>query len=277
MRKLITPYLISSNFLSQVNLPSWVLKSESRSPEKVLPLLEALEMAKKNVAYYALDLSFSGLQSALEALPVEKFKFVRVGALYGTFNDGVHWLKETSGVKDLPHTLLLFGLTIGNFSRTDAANFLRDIADGALAANPDESSILLSLDSCKVPTKVLRAYTAEGVCPFALESLEYGNSLFIEKDMSAKPVFQVNDWHFLSEWNYRLGRHEASLITRNHDVRLGAPLDGIVVQKHEKVLFGCSHKYDAEERKELFKSAGLKAVNGWSAKGCDVAFYQLKL
>lgn len=260
-----------------MNLANRVLKSESRSPEKVLLLLEALEMAKKNITYYALDISFSGLQSALEALPVEKFNFVRVGALYGTFEDGVRWLKETSGVKDLPHTLLLFGLTIGNFSRTDAISFLRDIADGALAANPDKSSILLSLDSCKVPTKVLRAYTAEGVCPFALASLEYGNSLFIQKETSTKSVFQVDDWHFLSEWNYSLGRHEASLITRGHDVRLGAPLDGIVVEKHEKVLFGCSYKYDAGERKGLFMSAGLKAVNEWSTKGCDVAFYQLKL
>ncbi|KAJ5673934.1 EasF [Penicillium macrosclerotiorum] len=255
---------------------SVVVDLGSASLEKVLPLLEALEAAEKYITYYALDLSFSGLQSTLEAIPAEKFNFVRFGALHGTFEDGVHWLKETSGVQDLPHTLLLFGLTVGNFSRSNAAKFLQGIADGALTANPSQSSILLSLDSCKVPTKVLRAYTAEGVCPFALVSLDYGNTLFAQGKES-KPVFNVGDWNFLSEWNYVLGRHEASLITKGYNVSLGAPLDGIIVEKHEKIRFGCSYKYGADERQDLFKAAGLNSVNEWSDEGCDVAFYQLQL
>ncbi|KAJ5581478.1 hypothetical protein N7535_000098 [Penicillium sp. DV-2018c] len=255
---------------------SVVVDLGSASLDKVLPLLEALEAAKKSVTFYALDLNFSELQSTLEALPVERFESVQFGALHGTFEDGVQWLKDTPVVQDLPHCLLLFGLTVGNFSRPNAAKFLQDIALGALASSPAHSSILLSLDMCKSPTKVLRAYTADGVVPFALAALGYANTLFTSNGDDG-PVFQVSDWDFLSEWNYILGRHEACLITKGQDIRLGRPLDHIVVEKHEKIRFGCSYKYDASERKDLFGLAGLDNVGEWSLEGCDVAFYQLRL
>jgi 4-dimethylallyltryptophan N-methyltransferase len=244
--------------------------------DKVLPLLEALEASKKNISFYALDLSFSELQSTMKSFPYKQFEFVKIGALHGTFEDGVQWLKNTPEVQDRPHCLLLFGLTVGNYSRLNAANFLQSIATSALAASPAESSIFLSLDSCKVPTKVLRAYTAEGVVPFALASLDYGNTLFAP-GKGENQVFQPSDWHFLSEWNYMLGRHEASLITKGKEVRLGSPLNDIVVGKHEKVRFGCSYKYDADELQELFGSAGLTDVKEWSVEGCDVTFYQLQM
>ncbi|KAM5441864.1 putative 4-dimethylallyltryptophan N-methyltransferase [Microsporum ferrugineum] len=253
---------------------SVVVDLGSASLDKVIHLLEALEAAQKKVTYYALDLSFSELTSTLQAIPTEQFIHVQFSALHGTFEDGLHWLKETPVIQDQPHCLLLFGLTIGNFSRPNAAAFLRNIASQALTGSPSQSSILLTLDSCKVPTKVTRAYTAEGVVPFALESLKYANTLFPQD--GEERVFDPHDWHFLSEWNYVLGRHEASLIPQSRDIKLGSPLDRIVVAKHEKVRFGCSYKYDCGERKELFESAGLHDVKIWSKEGCDVAFYQLK-
>lgn len=242
----------------------------------MLPLLEALEESKKNISYYALDLSFSELQSTLQSLPLEKFKFVKLGALHGTFEDGVQWLKDTPGVQDRPHCLLLFGLTVGNYSRPNAAKFLQSLTESVSAANLTQSSIILSLDSCKMPTKVLRAYTSEGVVPFALASLDYGNNLF-STGKKAEKVFNREEWYFLSEWNYVLGRHEASLIPKDSDIRLGGPLNDIVVSKDEKIRFGCSYKYNPSERREVFKLAGLRDVNQWSVEDCDVAFYQLRV
>lgn len=241
-----------------------------------MPLLEALESSKKNITYYALDLSVSELQSTIKSIPCEDFNFVKIGALHGTFEDGVQWLKDTPVIQDQPHCLLLFGLTVGNYSRSNAAKFLRNLAEIALADSPVQSSILLSLDSCKMPTKVLRAYTAEGVVPFALASLDYGNYLFAAGKNIGR-VFEPDDWHFLSEWNYVLGRHEASLITKNKEVNLGSPLNDIVVGKHEKIRFGCSYKYDPDERNALFGSAGLTSTNEWCTEGCDISFYQLKI
>lgn len=243
--------------------------------DKVILLLEALEAQQKCITYYALDLSSSELASTLQAIPLHRFHHVQFAALHGTFDDGLYWLHNTPGIRDRHHCMLLFGLTIGNFSRSNAATFLLNIAQYALAASPAQSSILVTLDSCKVPTKILRAYTADGVVPFALASLNYANSLFHPQGDSQ--VFIEDDWHFHSEWNHALGRHEASLITRSRDIMLGPPLENVVVSKDEKIRFGCSYKYDKIEREELFASAGLQDVAVWSAHDCDVAFYQLKL
>jgi Uncharacterized conserved protein len=211
---------------------------------------------------------------------------VRCAALHGTFDDGLRWLRETPDIRDQVHHLLLFGLTLGNYSRANAATFLRQLADQVLSAHSAESSILVTLDSCKVPTRVLRAYTCEGVVPFALTSLENANQLLVggregeEKaalQAQTRNAFDPKDWEYLSEWNYVLGRHEASLIPRTSDVSLGPPLEGITVRREEKVRFGCSYKYDREELETLWDGAEVNMVNEWSSPGCGVHFYELKM
>jgi 4-dimethylallyltryptophan N-methyltransferase len=100
--------------------------------DKVIILLEALEGQKKNVTYYASDLSVEPLASSLQEIPTKKFKQCRCAAIHGTFNDGLHWLKETPRIRELPHCILLLRLTIGNYSRENAAKFHCNIVDHAL-------------------------------------------------------------------------------------------------------------------------------------------------
>nr|AFO67565.1 dimethylallyltryptophan N-methyltransferase [Epichloe inebrians] len=261
---------------------SVILDLGSANLEKVTYLLEALEAQEKSVTYFALDLSGPQLMSTLKAIPTTKFRHVRLAGLHGTFEDGLRWISETPDIRDLPHCVLLFGLTIGNFSRPNAATFLRNVASHALrGASEDKSSIFLSLDSCKVPTRILRAYTSDGVVPFALQSLTYAKTLFCDKtnnDINEKLFCCLNpdDWHYHSEWNFVLGRHEASLIPRLNDIYLGPLLQNIVVKKEEKVRFGCSYKYDELERDKLFLDAGVKHEMAWANEGCDIAIYELK-
>lgn len=194
-------------------------------------------------------------------------------------------MRETPGIRERPHCILFLGGTIGNYSRENAATFLRNIAENTLLKKDNlsagkQSSILISIDSCKVPTQVLRAYTAEGVVPFALEALRYGNTLFAregaQSKISATDVFDPSEWYFQSEWNYVLGRHEASLIPRSKNIRLGGSLEGIVVDKNEKVRFGCSYKYDRQERDGLLQKAGLKVKASWSDDDLDLEFFGLE-
>ncbi|OTA81171.1 hypothetical protein M434DRAFT_25330 [Hypoxylon sp. CO27-5] len=265
---------------------SVVVDMGSASLDKVIYLLRALEAQRKEITYYALDLSASELESTLQDIPTEDFRYVRFAALHGTFDDGLQWLNETSEIRDLPHCMLLFGLTIGNYSRSNAAAFLRQIAEYALTGNAAQnSSILVTIDSCKLPTKVLRAYTSDGVVPFALESLNFGNRLLKQERETeglrlpdeGRNMFNSDEWYFHSGWNHILGRHEASLIPRCKDIKLGPPLEGVVVRREEKVRFGCSYKYDTQETDALFSSAGLRNTRSWQVDGCDVAFYELKL
>ncbi|KAB8230801.1 4-dimethylallyltryptophan methyltransferase easF [Aspergillus alliaceus] len=252
----------------------------SASLDKVIVLLDALEKQKKNVTYYALDLSHSGLVSTLKTIPMGRYNHVRCAGLHGSFEDGLEWIKTDPEVRGLPHCVLFLGSTIGNFSRKNAASFLANVAATSLSAQPNKSSILIGIDSCKVPIKVLRAYTSEGVVPFTMSGLRYASSILAENntsDGSRTEVFEVNDWYYLSEWNQILGRHEASYTPRTRDIRLGSPLQDVVVRKGEKIRFGYSHKYDKGEREQLFAGAGVTAVNSWTDPTCDLAFYRLKI
>ncbi|KAG6244602.1 hypothetical protein E4U23_006112 [Claviceps purpurea] len=263
---------------------SVILDLGSANLEKITYLLEALEAQEKDVLYFALDVSAPQLAATLKEIPSSNFRHVRFAGLYGTFEDGLRWINETPEIRDLPHCVLLLGLTIGNFSRQNAAAFLQNIANHALTgASKNKSSILLSLDSCKVPTKVTRAYTSDGVVPFALQALTYARTLLCDRvdDGIDKKALSCNlrsdDWHYLSEWNFALGRHEASLIPRFGDVCLGSMLQDVVVKKDEKVRFACSYKYDVKERQKLFLDSGVDQGMVWTNEGCDVAIYELKL
>nr|ATW01298.1 EasF [Claviceps gigantea] len=262
---------------------SVILDLGSANLEKVVHLLKALESQEKTVSYFALDLSATQLQSTLRAIGATEFRHVRFAGLHGTFEDGLRWLSQSPEVQDLPHCVLLLGLTIGNFSRANAAIFLREIASQAFrGASSDKSSIILSLDSCKVPTKILRAYTSEGVVPFALQSLTYAKALLCGQTAGGfgKGPFcnlRSEDWYYHSEWNFVLGRHEASLIPRGRDVHLGPLLQDATVSKEEKIRFGCSYKYDGAERDQLFSDAEVKQEMAWTNEGYDVVIYELKM
>ncbi|GKZ27547.1 hypothetical protein AbraIFM66951_005471 [Aspergillus brasiliensis] len=248
----------------------------SASSDKVVLLLDALEAARKPVTYYALDLSYPELQTTLSMLATRRYQFVQCAALHGTFEDGLHWLKNTPGINRQPHYVLLFGLTIGNFSRSNAAQFLSSVTAHALAESPAHSAILLTLDGCQEPTKVLRAYRAKGVDQFALAALDYANELLSDGE-DGTPPFRTTDWQYHSEWNAAQGRHEASLVPREgKHIDLGTSLDRIRVCGQEKVRFGCSYKYGDVQRQQLWAQSGLHEAKTWSDEACDVAFYLLQ-
>lgn len=272
--------------------------------DKIEIILDALEERKKTITYYALDLSRTELESTLQTIPSERYQYVKCAALHGTFEDGLEWIKKDCEATSRPHCILFLGSTIGNFSREGAANFIRNMAVSSMCnSSPnDQSSVIITIDSCKLPTKVLRAYTSDNVVPFAMAGLQYASSIIQDTTKRAKgcltDVFQVDDWYYLSEYNPEMGRHEASYTPKDRDIRLGAPLEHIVIKKGEKIRFAYSHKYSATERKVLFDNAGVTAVEAWTDPSCDLgknlksfirslnlskanldikAFYQLKL
>ncbi|KAJ5556508.1 4-dimethylallyltryptophan methyltransferase [Penicillium frequentans] len=246
----------------------------SASLDKVILLLEALEAAEKEVTYFALDLCHKELVSTLESIPVNTFKHVRCAALHGTFDDGLEWMRTCPEIRDLPKCVLFLGSTIGNFSRRNAATFLNQIALKALTRTPSQSSIIVTIDGCKLPTKVLHAYTGDGVGPFTLAGLQYASSILAEETTSTISTFNAEDWVTMSEWNSTLGRYEGSYMPKANDIQLGPPFENITIKKTEKIRFVYSHKYDVNERNALFEGAGLQEVNSWTEGDCDLVPYE---
>lgn len=133
-------------------------------------LLQALENAKKQVDYYALDLSRTELERTLAQLPT--YKYIGCHGLLGTYDDGREWLKKPSNVArqkcilslgssigepalflefpSFPFPVSSLINFVGNFLRVEAPDFLRDFAE----VLGDGDTMLIGLDGCSDPAKV---------------------------------------------------------------------------------------------------------------------------
>jgi L-histidine Nalpha-methyltransferase / hercynylcysteine S-oxide synthase len=87
-----------------------VVELGSGNLRKVQILLQALEDAKKDVDYYALDLDKRELERTLAQVPA--FRHVQCHGLHGTYDDGREWLKNSS-VASRPKCVMSLGSSIG--------------------------------------------------------------------------------------------------------------------------------------------------------------------
>ncbi|KAL9634132.1 MAG: hypothetical protein Q9204_003119 [Flavoplaca sp. TL-2023a] len=205
-------------------------------------LLDALELAKKHVNYYALDLSKPELDRTLSAVPVE-YEYVKCHGLLGTYDDALEWLKR-SELQQRHKWILTLGSSIGNFGRQEAANFLESFAN-TLDSN---DRMLVGLDACQDKQKVFSAYNDRHgkTHDFVRNGLVHANRLL------GKAVFKLEDWKVVGEFDELAGRHQA-FYTPIKDL----VIDGVYIKAGEKIRVEESHKYSAVQGSELWQAAGL--------------------
>lgn len=213
-------------------------------------LLQALERAQKDVDYFALDLSLPELERTLRAVPQGIFKHVRCYGLHGTYDDGLEWLKQPKNI-DRPKCILSLGSSIGNFSRQEAAEFLKSFTP----VMGQGDSMLIGVDACQDKDKVFHAYNdQEGKThEFVRNGLTHANAIL------GKEAFRQQDWEVIGEYDEAAGRHQAFYsAVRDMDI------EGLQFQAGERVRVEESYKYSAAQSSQLWQDAGLapRAVFG---------------
>ncbi|MCJ1312598.1 hypothetical protein MMC25_006272 [Agyrium rufum] len=222
---------------------SQVIELGSGNLRKVSILLRALERAKKQVDYYALDLSLRELQRTFEAISDTTFDFVRCHGLHGTYDDGLEWLTKPED-KDRSKCILSLGSSIGNFNRIEAAEFLRSFAR---VIGPNDI-LLMGIDGCQNKDKIYQAYNDKygKTHEFVLNGLVHANQLM------GKEVFDIDDWYVVGEYDSAAGRHHAFVIP-NKDVAI----EGVHIKAGEHVRIEESYKYSPSQVDALWEAAGL--------------------
>ena len=202
-----------------------------------------MEQAGKEVDYYALDVSLPELERTFADLPRTTFKYVRCHGLFGTYADGLKWLKQPEN-HDCPKCILSMGSSVGNFNREQAASFLNDYAQ---ILRPRDM-MLIGLDACQDGERVFHAYNdKEGITHgFLRNGLTHANRILGEQ------VFKNEDWHVLGEYNAAQQCHQA-FYTAVHDLSV----DGIRIKAGERIRVEESYKYSAAQSRKLWQSAGL--------------------
>lgn len=193
--------------------------------------------------YYALDLSLSELQRTFSEVSIEDYTHVGFHGLHGTYDDAVAWLKRPENRKR-PIAILSMGSSIGNFDRSEAAQFLSQFAE---ILSPLDA-MLIGLDGCKDPDKVFKAYNdSKGIT-----KQFYENGLVHANRILGHEAFKLDEWEVVTGYNADEGHHEAF-----YSPRKDVTIDGIFIPKGEKLIFEEAYKYGPEEREQLWKDANL--------------------
>jgi L-histidine Nalpha-methyltransferase / hercynylcysteine S-oxide synthase len=218
-------------------------------------LLKAFEDSKKAIEYFALDLSLSELHRTLAAIPPGTYQYVKCAGLHGTYDDGLAWLKSTKSSAKATCVLSL-GSSIGNFSRDDAADFLRRFSK---VLGPQDS-LLIGIDSCQDAQQVFRAYNdSEGVT-----QRFYRNGLIHANRLMGHEAFKQSEWAAVGRYNERLQCHEAY-----YSALSDVEIDDINIPKGSKVHFEVAYKYSREQLTLLWYSSELLQQDVFSNQNAD--------
>ncbi|KAJ5670443.1 uncharacterized protein N7477_005806 [Penicillium maclennaniae] len=210
---------------------------------KVEILLRECERMEKKVDYYALDLSLVELQRTFAEISPEKFDYVGLHGLHGTYDDALDWLKRPENCTR-PTVVLSMGSSMGNFSRPEAADFLGGFAK---ALKPSDF-LLIGLDACKTPEKVFKAYNdSKGITrQFYENGLAHANAVL------GFEAFKPAEWEILTGYDPVEGRHQAFYVPK-----VNVTINDVTIAKGEKLIFEEAWKYGRDDRDELCRRAGL--------------------
>lgn len=217
-------------------------------------MLQAFERAKKDIDYYALDLSRPELERTLSTVD-GLYKHVRCHGLFGTYDDGLAWMKGTAKLGK-SKCILWMGSSIGNLDRTEAPAFLKKFSE----VLQGRDSMLIGIDACQDSDKVYRAYNDKRgtTHKFILNGLTHANKLM------GKEVFKKDDWKVVGEYDEVAGRHQAFYSPVKDVV-----VESMIIKAEEKIRVEESYKYSLLQSKELWQRAGLTVQARFGNKSND--------
>ena len=140
------------------------------------------------------------------------------------------------------------GSSIGNFSPTEALEFLSNIGK-VLKAN---DRMLVGVDCCQSPEEVYPAYNdREGKTHmFIRNGLEHANRVL------GQSAFRDHDWEVEGTYDAAKGCHTASFRALQH-----LRIDSISIEAGERIRIEQSYKWSDATLRQLFQDAGLLPVS----------------
>ncbi|EGO05245.1 hypothetical protein SERLA73DRAFT_174291 [Serpula lacrymans var. lacrymans S7.3] len=248
----------SLKIADSIPVGSLIMELGAGALRKTALILDALEAQKKEVAYLALDLDRPELVRTLGQLN-GKYTHVKLGGLWGTYDDGRRWLSENTS--DSPRTILWLGSSIGNVKRDDAGDFIRSFGD--VLSSKDRFVVAIDSRYHEVDT-ICRAYNdREGFAErFCLNGIDSFNQLF------GRAIIDISCAKYRTVYNEVKGRHEVYYrCTHDFEIRLPGDYPPTFLYEGELILLAHSYKYAAVERESLWLRAGARPEKEWMTDG----------
>jgi dimethylhistidine N-methyltransferase len=206
--------------------------------------------------YSPVDISVSALERSASVL-LQTYPTLRITAYAADYQTALRTLAQNTGAK--PHaerTLALFlGSNIGNFTRTEAVSFLRDLR-GVLRA---DDALLIGADLRKDTNTLEAAYDdALGI------TAAFNLNLLVRMNRELGADFNLDSFRHIAVYREDEGRMEMHIeSTGAQSVRLAALNLTIEFSSGERIHTENSYKYNLDELDQLAAYTGFARTETW--------------
>src|SRR6266702_6973511 len=240
----------AADIVGRMPSPPIVAELGSGSGRKTRWILEALAR-RAYVLYYPIDVSASALHACRNELGT--IDSVHIVEILGSYTDG---LREVTRRRSGEPLLVLFlGSTIGNFERSPAEQFLREIR--ALLVPGD--ALLLGTDLVKPLSQILPAYDD----PIGVTAA-FNLNLLARINRELGGDFDPRRFRHLARYNQLEQRVEIHLLSQvSQTVRIPAADFEFTMRAGETIWTESSHKFVLDEIPELARKTGFLSVGQW--------------
>jgi dimethylhistidine N-methyltransferase len=241
----------ASDIVRAAGCPSLVIELGSGTGAKTRHILDAAARNHR-VRYSPIDISaaaLTGCVKTLDGIPNVDIEPVEADYLHGV----AHALAQRKTGE--PVLVLFLGSTIGNFTRTEAAAFLRSLQR---RLEPGDY-LLLGTDLVKPRVALLSAYDD----PIGVTAAFNLNLLArINRELDAE--FDVARFAHEARWNERHSRIEMHLRSRvAQQIHIGALAASVHFEAEETIWTESSHKFRPDEIPGIGCRSGWRFVRQW--------------
>jgi uncharacterized SAM-dependent methyltransferase len=265
--------------------PSLIVELGAGSLKKTSVLLRSLAKysgeTDKPLTYYAVDLEHDQLVSTLDALLNQEKTSVthqpdgHKVVIKGARTSYEEFLPQlSSGDSTFDHQksrkiLLWLGSSLGNFTREEAADFLKRYVEALQPSDRFLVGIDSTMDAAKIelaygdPSKVTEAFILNGITHLARIFHDSGWTSNVDPSL----------FEYVHRFNTQDGCHEAYLKTKAVIEITPADGDAFTIPEGELLLIERSFKYSALDIIKLLDRSGLRLVKDWKHTKHDYGLY----
>ncbi|KAK7413875.1 hypothetical protein QQX98_007216 [Neonectria punicea] len=235
---------------------------------KVGHLLTALDKAKVNTNYMALDISKTSLHQNIGYL-IKKHpnpdSTVSCSGIWGSFHDGMKYLE---GIRS-PRLFLSLGSVLCNDPWPEALSHLKFWANSLRK----DDLLLIGMDGHILPKNRDKIWAAYHSCDdlyrtFFLNGFAHANRL------AGEEWFKEEDWEFLAQLEEEPTTRHRFYFRAKQDIKLNKI--GRVIKRGEEFDWFDSHKYGEDSVRLMCYKAGLSVINVWQAPNSEFRQYLVR-
>ncbi len=241
----------AAEIISKLPQNTHLVELGSGSSTKTRILLEAALERFSSTQYSPIDVSAEILTDTVKDLN-QRYPMLQLEAVAGRYEFGMEYILKNSSAANC---IMWLGSSIGNLTRTEAADFLQDVRNKL----GHTDSLLLGIDLRKGPEVLEPAYDDDkGV------TADFNLNLLDRINAELGGNFKRNQFHHQAIYNIEEGRIEMYLVSDiDQIVEITNIGSSITFQKNEKILTEYSYKYSPDEIKSLAKTSGFYLEQQW--------------